>query len=207
MAKRKGGSGLLVTKILALGLAGGALYVFTRPKMQQTSSQVSEVPKANPCSPEAVKAMVAAAAANTAQGAATGAPAGGAGAGAGAALGFGMAAAANPNLLKCGLGAFNDAKAKLCTNAKKVVQLIRAKGGHVPGSFDALSCDQKIAFVAALAPFGALAIPMLVGGVLVGSLVGASANELNRAVNTANDKFKQVFRIDLSKSITNIFHL
>lgn len=168
-------------KLAIAAIGGGALYLATR-KQQTGPVPVPQVP--DECSHENIQAALAATAAQTAGGAATGAAAGGVGAGIGAGVGAGLSVAANPSLAKCGLAAFNKAKQTLCTKADMVVSQIRARGGAVPAEYNRWSCDQKIAFVAALGPAGVAA---LLAGALVGRLATDTVNEVKRAVGNVQN--------------------
>ena len=70
-------------------------------------------------------------------------------------------------------------KGQLCANADRVYAKLKAAGADTPSTskWNGLSCDQKMAFIAALGPYG---VPMLVAGALVSGFVSNAAGEFKR---------------------------
>lgn len=173
---------LTAGKVLGLAAGGGALYVLSRNK------QTFDAPRApGECDPAVIQAALAQTATNTAGGAAQGSAAGPYGAGAGAGIGAALSVAANPNLAKCGIAAFNKAKANLCVKADVIVTKLRAKGAAIPKAYYGYSCDQKIAFAAAVLGAGPAGVGALVAGTLTASLAVRSGKELSHLTNAAGN--------------------
>lgn len=164
--KRNYGKGLGAAPLLFLGIpAGKALivggaaagaYLFSKRGKVNVAPQAPQAP-VNPCDSAAIqKALVAGV-----QGAAAGGQAGVYGAGVGGTIGLAL----NPVTLTCGPQAINRAKAQLCKQADKFVSQLRANNVAIPKNWNTLSCDQKLAFVAAATtPLG-----LALGTVLLGA--------------------------------------
>lgn len=182
-------------KLLAIAGVGAGAYILTR-RGQQLPQGDQPIQKQNPCHGALLEQQLAASAAQTA--------AGGASAGAGgAAAGAGISLISNPKLVGCGLSAINRAKANLCRKADRVVAQIRGRGGVVPKGYDSLSCDQKVAFVAALGATAGLGLAVVLGGSLVGGLASASGQELTRLADRAKGSVRG-FENAVSSTIENI---
>lgn len=171
---------------VTLLLGGGAALMLLLSGKKQEAPVPPLPPLPDPCSPEQVQQYVLAAINGGVQGgAATGNPyaAGGA-----AVLG----AIGRPGALKCGQDKFNEAKAKLCANAEKVKKAVEARFGDsvIPDSkWKKMSCDEKIAYAAALGPMG-------IQAVLAGALVGAAWNTTrNQVEDWADDAQKQAKKV------------
>jgi hypothetical protein len=178
-----GGLGAADRKQLVLyGVAGivglGAFLFATGAFAAEPAVSPMPLPMEDPCGAEALQRVLA----NGAAGAGAGVAAGGAG----AAVGAGAGIALSPQVLQCGLPAINKAKAALCKKADQVVKQLRAKGGAVPKEYDRWSCDQKIAFVAALGPEG---VAMVLAGALAGKWATATANEIKKLTGDAANAF------------------
>ena len=153
--------GLGVAAVVGTGVFLWASGAFAAPVNEQPT------PGESPCGSAALQRAIAGAAA----GGATGAAAGPYGAGAGAGI------AIAPGLLQCGPDKFNKAKKFLCANADKVVAKLKAKGAKIPKQWKKFSCDEKIAWVAALGPTG---ITMVLAGALLGKFSTDAVNETKR---------------------------
>lgn len=137
--------------LLAIGVAGGALALagLLRPPPSD--------PAAPPPPPQCgSKGSVLAAwgqrgATASATGAATGAPAGGVGAGVGAAFGLGSSLAADP----CAQRALSAEVRKICKKADAATAEARKRGVALPAGYYRMSCEQKLAALAAMGPVGA----------------------------------------------------
>ena len=82
----------------------------------------------------------------------------------------------------------NKARNIACGKIDSVIAQLRAKGAKVP-KMTGWSCDQKIAFVAALGPYG---IATVVAGALVGQLATNTAHEVARNIDRATDAVKDI---------------
>jgi hypothetical protein len=131
--------------------------------------------KIDPCNPQAIQQSLAAGAKGAVGGAATGSAAGPYGAAAvGGVQGILGASAA----IGCGIAQLNAAKNKLCDNATAVGNEMASKGFALPAGFSGWSCDQKIAFIAIMGPFG---IPILLAGALVNGAIAGLSEEISKA--------------------------
>lgn len=130
--------------------------------------------KVDPCSSDAIQQSLAQGAKGAVGGAATGAAVGPWGAAAAGGLQGILGASA---AIGCGIQQIQAAKDKLCKNAASVAAQMRDKGFSLPLGFDSWSCDQQMAFIAALGPFG---IPMLLAGALVNGAINGLAEELQK---------------------------
>lgn len=72
-----------------------------------------------------------------------------------------------------------ELRAQYCANADRVYYLLKSKGASVPkqSTWDKLSCDQKVAFVFALGPYGSV---MVATGALAGGFVTNAAKEMKK---------------------------
>lgn len=137
-------------------------------------------PPQDPCSPERAAEIIMSGVAGGMQGSQLGPK----GAAAGAAAG--VVGSLRPNDLACSKQAINAAKARLCANADRVASKLRAKYGAtvIPSKWDKFSCDEKLAWLAALGPQGVAAV---IAGQLVGNAWNASREEVERWADHASD--------------------
>lgn len=70
-----------------------------------------------------------------------------------------------------------------CAKVNKVIAELRNEGASLPKDIDKWSCDQKIAFVAALGPYG---VACLAAGSLVVGMSGNAAKEVQKYGDQAN---------------------
>lgn len=164
---------------ITIVVAGSAALFFLLRDGVSAPPTPGTPPAEDPCSPERVQQLVLGSVQGAAAGAQTGTPAG-AGAGAGLALLGGLTG----RDLKCGGTKWNAAKAALCAKAEKVKLAVEARFGDsvIPDSkWKKLSCDEKIAYVAALGPVGVQAL-------LAGALVGAAWNTSAKTVEKWADE-------------------
>lgn len=147
--------------------AGAAVWALFGGKQTSGSSGQPIMPG---CGEREVTGVVVGSAANAAAGAAAGPY----GAAAGAATGVLL----NPDTLRCGTQMINKVKKQICARADKTAAEIRKKGGYIPKEFSKLSCDQKIAFIAALGPY---MLPVLLGTALASGVGKAGAQALRAA--------------------------
>lgn len=155
---------------VTLALGAAAAWLLLGGSKPATSTPAPAPPKDDPCSPEKVEAVVVGAVQGGVQGASVG---GAYGAGAGAAL----PVLTSRSSLACGQKKINEAKARLCKKADAVAHKLEARFGSsvVPKRWDKFSCDEKIAWVAALGPLGTSAL-------LAGTLAGAGWDVTRKTV-------------------------
>ena len=93
-------------------------------------------------------------------------------------------------------------KNMLCKNADKLYAKLKAKGAALPkqSKWDGLSCDQKLAFIVALGPYGA---SMLVAGALVGGFATDAAKEFQKYGKDAAKKLGSAGK-DFSDAVSNV---
>lgn len=138
--------------------------------------------KIDPCSPEAAQQYALAGIQGGASGAAM---SGGNPYAAGA--GAGLAVISNPGFRQCGRDKLNHAKKELCKKANKLKDEIERKFGTIGMSdskWDKLSCDEKIAYMAALGPYGTAA---LLAGTIAIAGWNTTKKEVERWAENAKD--------------------
>lgn len=89
--------------------------------------------------------------------------------------------------------AMANLRGQFCGNANKVYKKLKDAGAAVPkqSKWDDLSCDQKIAFVAALGPQG---VAMLVAGTLVAGFARDAVGEFKKFGGKASDAVADLSR-------------
>lgn len=150
-------------------LAAGAtsLWAMLKGGAESAYQPIQELAKG--CSQQQAEAALARAAAS---GAATGASTGNPYA-AGASAGI----AVLPDILQCGPALINKAKKALCKKADRVASQLKAKGAKIPKAWGSFSCDEKIAWIAALGPTG---VAQVLAGQLIGKFATDAADEVKK---------------------------
>lgn len=77
----------------------------------------------------------------------------------------------------------------VCGHIDYVVSRLRSQGAKLPKSIDSWSCDQKVAFVAAMTPWGVAAV---LTGALTGALATNTAAEVERNLEKAKNAVKSL---------------
>lgn len=171
---------LTAGKVAAAAAVSTAGYLYLkRPK----PVPLTPPPAEDPCSGDALQRKLAAVAVKAAQAGAAGSAAPGIGTVAGAGVGAGIGFVSDPSLIGCAGAAISRAAQQLCAKADQIKNAMASRGVPIPGTYDQLSCDQKLALIAGLsAVFGPY---MLLAGVLAAPFVAQGVQGMTQALQQA----------------------
>lgn len=165
-----------IEPVSAALIGGGALLLLLRGKGQDAPvpPPSGAPPKVDPCGPEALQSVIASAAAGAGTGAAGGPQSAGASAGVGVLL--------NPATIQCAPNLITKAFKDLCGKADRAAADLKRKGFEMPKQYNSWSCEQRLAFIAALTTGAGLpVVAVLVAGNLAIQTTEGAKRGLRRA--------------------------